>query len=169
MIRTLLAATTATLVVLATASVALCVDTVGMVSDTQGHAVSGVQILVRNSAGKILAKTQTDSQGHYRISGLAPDIYEYSLDPMGTAFKEGSITLYVGSQGVTIDWTVSEAMGSEALAADGTGSPVFGGDPFDLSPEEFAGAAVVVAGGVIGGYAAAGGFSGSSNPSSASR
>lgn len=147
---------------------AICAEVAGMVTDSQGRPVGGVKIVVQNPAGKILAQAMTDAKGHYAIDGLSPDTYDYILNPLTTGFKGGSAVSHLGPAGLTVNWKVSDAANAVALATRG-GKEAIAGDPFGLSMGEFASAVVlgagVVAAGVVGGYGAAGGFSGSSGPS----
>jgi hypothetical protein len=164
-----LAAIAAGLLVLTTASAALCADIVGRVSDLSGSAVQGVQIVVKDRSGKILGKVATDNHGDYQITGLTPGAEEYALDPPGTYFKGGTAVAYLSDKGLTINWKLSTSHLAAALATEGTGNAAVAGDPFGLSAAAFtavvAGGVTAVAGGVIGGMAAAGGFSGPGSPS----
>jgi Carboxypeptidase regulatory-like domain len=166
--RKLLAMTGAGLF-LATASVALCADIVGRVSDLNDAPMQGVQIVVKDAGSKTLAKVATDGHGRYQITGLTPGSYDYVLDPLGTSFKGGTAAAYLDDKGLTINWKVSASNPAVALATEGTGNAFVAGDPFGLSSKAFTAAVAsgvgLVAGGVIGGYAAAGGFSGPSSPS----
>lgn len=150
------------------AGAAICAEVGGMVTDSQGRPVGGVKIVVQNSGGKMLAQALTDAKGHYAIHGLSPDTYDYTLNPLTSGFKGGSAVSYLDSAGLTINWKVSDRADAAALATPG-GKEAIAGDPFGLSMGEFASAVVlgagVVAAGVVGGYGAAGGFSGSSGPS----
>jgi hypothetical protein len=169
MIRRISIVAAAGLFVLATASLALCAEIVGRVSDVANKPVSGVQIIVKNASGKILGKVLTDNEGRYSITGLAPGAYNYVLEPLGTSFKAGTAAAYLSNKGLTMNWKVSTGTAAVALATDGRGGAVIAGDPFGFSPAAFAalvaGGTAVVAGGVVGGYAAAGGFSGPTSPS----
>lgn len=142
-----------------------CADVVGSVSDTQAHPVVNVKISVRNTAGQVVGQAQTDAEGHYQIAGLASGTYKYVLDAGTSGFKGGEAVAYLGPKGLTINWKLSPTGPAIALASEGT-AIAMAGDPFGFSPLGFAGlvagGVLVVAGGTIGGYAAAGGFSGSS-------
>lgn len=169
---------------------ALCADIVGVVTDVQHQPVGGVQIVVRDAAGQSLGRAQTDAHGHYRITGLAPGAYDYVVDPLASGLKGGDAVARLGAAGLTVDWMLSSMAPAVALASEGTAAALAqvaaAGDPFGLSypaagtqvaqlEETLAGAgnflgltagelgALVIGGtavGVVGGYAAAGGFSG---------
>jgi hypothetical protein len=147
-------------------SPAFCADVVGTVMDLQGRPASGVKIVVRDTAGKIFGQATTDAKGHYAIAGLSPNTYDYTLNPLATGFKGGSAVSHLDSEGLTINWKVSNAGDATALATQGS-KEALAGDPFGLSMGEFASVVVLgtagVAAGVVGGYGAAGGFSGGSS------
>jgi hypothetical protein len=146
-----------------------CADVAGTVSDLQGRPVSGVRIVVKDLAGKVFGQAVADAKGHYAIGGLSPNTYNYVLEPLGTGFKSGSVASSLDSNGLTIDWKVSDLNNALAMATQG-GQTALAGDPFGLSMGEFASVVMlgtaVVAAGVVGGYGAAGGFSSSSSPTS---
>jgi hypothetical protein len=148
--------------------IGFCAGVVGTVSDTQRRAVGGVEVTVQNPAGKVFGRATSDLQGHYQITGLAPDTYQYILNPLGSGFKGGTGVCYLGSKGITIDWKVSRDAPAFALASPGTADEI-AGDPFGYSAAEFASlvtlGAGVVATGVVSGYGAAGGFSSGSTAS----
>ncbi len=159
-----LAATAVTaLFVLATASLALCADIGGTVSDTQGNPVQGVQITAQTPAGKVVAQAVTRANGKYQIGGLDPGTYDYALNPLQTGFKAGTAVSDLGPKGLTINWKLSGTAPAIALASEGT-EVALAGDPFGFSPLAFTalvGLGVAgIAAGVVGGYGAAGGFSG---------
>ena len=155
--------------VLSTASWALCADVVGTVSDVQGNPVQGVQITVQTPAGNVVAKAVTSTNGKYQIVGLNPGTYDCSLNPQHTGFKAGTAVSYLDPKGLTLNWKVSTVASAIALASPGTTEAV-AGDPFGFSPAAFAalviGSTAAIAGGVVGGYGAAGGFSSNSHAAS---
>jgi len=165
--RLIVSAVGLSLLFLAAASSAFCADLVGTVSDPQGHPVGGVEIGVRDGAGNVVGNAITDAKGHYAVSGLSPDTYNYTLDPLGTRFKGGTVVSQLDSDGLTVDWKVSEGNKALALATDGS-KTALAGDPFGLSMGEFASVVMLgtaaVAAGVVGGVGASGGFSSSSSP-----
>jgi hypothetical protein len=154
------------LLVSATASLALCADIVGTVSDTLGNPVRNVQITARTSAGKAVAQALTSADGRYQITSLNPGIYDYALNPLQTGFKAGSAVSYLNSKGLTINWKLSATATAIALASEGT-EVALADDPFGMTWPEFVGLVGgtigFVAGGVVGGCAAAGCFSSSSS------
>lgn len=156
------------LLFLVAVSSAFCAEVLGEVTDLQGHAVGEVKIAVQDSAGKVVGQAITDANGHYLIGGLSPNTYNYTLDPLATGFKGGSAVSYLDSNGLKINWKVSDANNALALATQGT-KEALAGDPFGMSMEAFASVVLLgtggVAGGVIGGYDLAGGFSGGSSHS----
>ena len=142
-----------------------CADVVGSVTDFAGRSVRGAVITAKDTADKVQSQAVTDVQGHYILSGLRPGQYRYFLNVKSLGFKNGAAVAPMGMGGLTIDWKVSSQNAAMAMATDGVNtSTALAGDPFGLTWPEFLGVAAipVVAGGVIGGYAAAGGFNGGS-------
>jgi hypothetical protein len=170
--KSIISTLTMGLLLLIGTSSAICADVSGVVTDSQGRGVGGIGIAARDSAGKIVSQAVTDSNGHYAISGLSPDAYDYVLKPLATGFKGGDAVSYLDSKGLTINWKVSDATDAIAMAAQ-DGPQQIAGDPFGMSMGEFASVIGLgtagVAAGVVGGYGAAGGFSGGSDhPTSSS-
>jgi len=153
--------------VLTSASSSLGADIEGKVLDARCEPVASVQLLVERPAGKILGAAPTDRLGYYQIKGLAAGTYVYVLDTSGTSFKGGSTTSYLNDKGLRLNWKVSSTSSALALPSEKTGKKLIACVPFALSPGALGAAAMggsaLVAGGVIGGYGAAGGFSGSSS------
>jgi hypothetical protein len=145
---------------------ASCADVVGVVTDTQGQGVANVRILVQNMTNNALHEARSKASGRYQVTGLGPGVYKYTLDPAASGFKGGDAVSYLGSKGLTIDWQLSANGQAIALASDHAGT-VLAGDPYGFTDQEFttiaAGSAAVVAGGVVGGLAISGEFSGSSS------
>jgi len=167
--RKLAVAAITALFVLATASLALCADIVGTVSDTQGNPVAGVQIAAQTVAGKVVAQVLTQADGKYKIPGLDTGTYDCKLNPLKTGFKGGNASAQLGSKGLTINWKLSPTAPAIALAGEGT-EVALAGDPFGMTWPEFVGVVGgtvgTVAAGVVGGYGAAGGFSDNSHAAS---
>lgn len=150
----------------------LCADLAGSIVDTQGHPVSGAKILIKNLGKSILSEAHSNGNGRYQVSGVAPGSYQYILFPV-SGFKGGDAVSYLSDKGLTIDWHVSGAAPAIAFASVGAGNsdtgPMAADDPYGFSSEEYTailvGSVALVGGGVVGGLAAAGEFSGSgSNP-----
>lgn len=164
MMRKILVAGLMGLLAVTGASVALCADITGTVSDISGTPIANVQLSARDNSGKSAGMALTDSRGKYRIGGLSPANYTCLLDPLASGFKGGDAVAALGHKGLTINWKVSADAPALALASEGTDEEL-AGDPFGFSAGEFAALVVagtgLIAGGVLGGIAAAGGFSGS--------
>ena len=142
---------------------AVCAELTGIVTNLQNQPVSGIKIVVQNSANQLFGQGITGANGRYQITGITPTKYEYLLNPMMTGYKSGSAVSYLGPKGLVINWKVSRTGDALALAVDGGLSSSEVGSIIVLG-------AGAVAAGVIGGYGAAGGFSTHSNypPSSSS-
>ncbi len=157
------------MLVAAGAGEASCAEVVGAVTDLAGKPVSGAVVIAKDSSGKLLGQALSNAQGHYELVGLAPGQYGYFLTVNQLGFEDGSAVAVLGAKGLTIDWKVSNRDQAVAMASEGTSvETASAGDPFGLTWTQLAGLAAipVVAGGVIGGYAAAGGFNGPSHPAS---
>lgn len=147
-----------------------CADLAGSVVDTQGHPVAGAKILIKNLTNSVLSETHSNGNGRYQVTGIAPGSYQYILFPV-SSFKGGDAVSYLSDKGLTIDWHVSDAAPAIAFASIGAGSsntaPLAADDPYGFSDEEYTailvGSVALVGGGVVGGLAAAGEFSGSSS------
>jgi hypothetical protein len=167
--RLLLVAFGAAVLSIAGAAQVFCADIVGVVANTQGLPVANVRILVKNMKTNAQSEAQSNTNGRYRVTGLAPGVYTYTLDPVGSGLRGGDAVSYLGSKGLTIDWHLSATNPAIALASDGTGTTL-AGDPYGFTDLEYTGivlgGSALIAGGVAGGLAASGEFSGSSSGSS---
>jgi Carboxypeptidase regulatory-like domain len=146
---------------------AVAADITGVVIDQNGHGVADVHIGAHTGDGKSAFTAVTDARGQYHIMGLEPNTYDFSLDPGKNGFKPGTVASYVSTSGLTVNWRVAPEAEAIATVKDGAGSSLLAADPFGMSAGEFGSAVAAgvgaVAAGVVGGYAAAGGFSGSNN------
>jgi len=137
-----------------------CADVVGVVADTQARPVANVRILVKNMGNNALSEAHSNANGRYKLTGLGPGVYTYTLDPGASGFKGGDAVSYLGPKGLTIDWHLSAANAAVALASDGAGTTL-AGDPLGFSSTEFSGivalgSGALIGGGVVGGLAASG-------------
>lgn len=169
--RRLLCATVAAVVMLTLGTQRVfCADLAGSIVDTQGHTVSGAKLLVKNLTNSTLSEVHSNGNGRYQVTGLPPGNYQYILFPV-SRFKGGDAVSYLSDKGLTIDWHVTDTAPAIAFAsiglAGGNTASAAADDPYGFSSEEYAailvGSVGVVAGGVVGGLAAAGEFSGSSS------
>ncbi len=146
---------------LAFAPVAFCSDITGEVHAPQGP-VAGAQITVTDSGGNVVGQATTNDAGRYCITGLSPGNYKTAVNPpAGAGFKTGTANDAIPAEGLTEDWSLSSAQVAAASANPPGACGAF--IPTALVPLGVVGGTLLVAGGVIGGYAAAGGFSGSSS------
>lgn len=140
------------LLAMAAASVALCADVTGTVSDSNGTPVAKIQIRAQDNSGKSAGSAITDSHGRYLITGLSPGPYTYLLDPGASGFKAGDAVAALGEKGLTINWKVSPDARALALASEGA-DDALAGDPFGLTASQFAALVVagtrVIAGGIV--------------------
>jgi hypothetical protein len=145
---------------------ALAADVAGAILDQVGRPVAGINISAQKEGTKTSIQASSDEHGQYRIIGLAPGIYDFRLDPGTKGFKAGTAVSYVDDRGLSVDWRVSPGGNAVAAAKEGVDNGFLAADPFGMSTGEFASVVTlgvgVVAAGVVGGYGAAGGFSGPS-------
>jgi len=69
----------------------------GTVVDATGSAIVGARITLLDSAGKVTAKTTTNAEGHFAVSGVAPG--SYVLNAESKSFDKSSRELVVSSAG----------------------------------------------------------------------
>ena len=167
--RLVLVAFGAAVLALAGAAQVFCADVVGVVADSQGLPVANVRILVKNMKTNAQSETQSNTNGRYQVTGLAPGVYTYTLDPVASGLRGGDAVSNLGSKGLTIDWHLSATNPAIALASDATGTTM-AGDPYGFTDSEYTGIVVggsaLIGGGVVGGLAASGEFSDSSSGAS---
>jgi hypothetical protein len=148
----------------------ICADLAGSIVDTKGNPVADAKILVKNLTNSVLSETHSNRNGRYQVTGITPGSYQYVLFPV-SGFRGGDAVSYLSDKGLTIDWHVTDTAPAIAFASIGAGSsapgPMAADDPYGFSNEEYAailvGSVALVGGGVVGGLAAAGEFSGSSS------
>jgi len=146
-----------------TVSSVLCTDIVGTVLDADGNRVKGIKIAALRPTGQAAGEAVTNAVGNYRITHLEPSTHDFTLDSAGTPFHPGTAVAFVGKEGLTINWRVSQTSDASAIAAPGiTGGPVGGQlkapDAIGLIVDGVAGV------GVLSGYAAGGGFGSHRSP-----
>jgi hypothetical protein len=93
----------------------------GTVRDTTGASVAGATVTSRNTATSAERTTTTGDNGQYRITGLAPGIYEVSVTSTGFAKFTSRVEVTVGAS-VTLDPQLSvsnQTTTIEVVAAGG--------------------------------------------------
>ncbi|MDR3418783.1 MAG: TonB-dependent receptor [Nevskia sp.] len=55
----------------------------GTVTDKDGKPIAGAKVQLSNAGGKVVAQSQTDSQGQYSINGITPGSYSVSASKSG--------------------------------------------------------------------------------------
>ncbi len=87
----------------------------GSVVDARNHPVSSAQVSVKDQAGNIIGKANTDTDGHYSIGQIASGgKYSISLTPPSTKYRGETVETGMPPEGLCVLWTVSE--GASALA-----------------------------------------------------
>lgn len=81
----------------------------GTVSDVEGHPVAGARVYFRDPVNVTSVAADTDEQGHYTATGLAPGTYELRVLP-----PPGSKLLLATVPGIVVG--AGEALVQEAFA-----------------------------------------------------
>ncbi len=92
----------------------------GTVAGSQGQAVSGIQVMVKDASGHIVGQSALGSGGVYDISGLQPGNYNFTLDPGSSGFQGQTVASYVGPDGICLNWGVSTTSPAVATAQPGS-------------------------------------------------
>jgi hypothetical protein len=95
----------------------------GMVGTLQGQPVPGVRIVVKDPAARVVSEAVTDARGRYTLANLVPHRYQLTLDPLQSPYKGQTVVSAVGDEGLTVNWTVSQANAALAMATPGAGQP----------------------------------------------
>jgi len=87
----------------------------GSVVDARNDPVSSAQVSVKDRAGSIVGRANTDRDGHYSIGQIASGgRYSITLIPPGTKYQGQTVEAGMPPEGLCVLWTVSE--GASALA-----------------------------------------------------
>src|SRR5437660_1177892 len=64
---------------------ALCADLSGVVTSRRGLPLEHAKVVIKDGSGKVVKTVYTDKNGCYKVSGLDPGTYKYSVDggPLG--------------------------------------------------------------------------------------
>src|ERR1700674_4776271 len=99
---------------------ALAASAGGTVASSQGQPLSGVQVIVKDASGHVIAQGAPGSGGVYHISGLQPGNYNFTLDPGSSGYQGQTVASYVGPDGICLNWGVSTTSPAVATAQPGT-------------------------------------------------
>jgi uncharacterized protein YfaS (alpha-2-macroglobulin family) len=91
-------------------------DLVGHVANDSGQPAAGVQLSVLDSSGAAAGSAVSDADGSYQIRGLKPGPYTIVL-------MKQSVMSYVPTEGLTVNWGLSDTAPPLAVAKAGA-SPV---------------------------------------------
>jgi hypothetical protein len=134
-----------------------CAFVSGIILGPAGKGVGSIKISAFDpKTGSVIGQAVADASGKYKISGLSPGTYKFSLDPGTTGMKGGSATDSVPEHGLIVNWNVSpdeDAIDTAAPAGAGVTAAVGTG---------LGGA--IVSGGILGGLAGAGAFDNGPGP-----
>ena len=118
----------------------------GTVSAPQGGSVGPMQIIVKDSAGKVVGSATTGANGAYNIGDVPPGNYQVTLDTGSSGFKGQTLASYVTKDGLCLNWGVSTQ-----APAIGTAEPSSVCDdppPVDYAPYVGGAAALLGAGAI---------------------
>src|SRR5271156_353919 len=121
----------------------------GTVGGPQGQSLAGVQIIVKDASGKVVAQATPGATGTYDISGLPEGNYTFTLDPGSSGVQGQTVASYVGADGICLNWGVSTTSPAVASAQPGSTCQLAGAAWWDDPSTWVGAAAVLVAGGVI--------------------
>jgi hypothetical protein len=143
----------------------------GSVTDPQHTPVTPAHVTVKNQSGIVVGSADANSQGQYSISHIPTGQYKISLALPRTKYLGQTIQSGVQPEGLCLDWTVSHTARALATGRPGASlatcmAPVAGatGRAGRLATDELLGLGIgliaTIAGGTVGGLAAAGYWSG---------
>lgn len=138
---------------------ALAADVRGVVSNSQGRSVSGLQVVAKNASGQVVGQTTTGAGGVYNISGLQPGNYDFTLEPGTSGLQGQTVASYLGADGLCLNWGASTTAPAVATAQPGAACQPVAAAGWDTADTVGAGA-VLIGGGAIGAAVA---LSGSDN------
>jgi hypothetical protein len=105
----------------------------GVLRDSQGGALPGVTVLVRNQDTGMFRETISGADGTYFISGLVPGVYEITAELQGfKKFSQRDVRLEIGRT-ATVDVTLEVGTLTEVVTVTGTSSTL------DLTSKEVGG------------------------------
>jgi len=88
---------------------AFCSDVTGEVVGPNGP-VGGAQVTLTDASGAVVGQGTTNDAGKYCITGVNPGDYKTVVNPpAGAGFQPGAVTRSVPAQGLTEDWSLSQA------------------------------------------------------------
>ena len=127
---------------------ALAASVGGTIGGSQGQSLAGIQIIVKDASGKVVAQTSPSADGAYDITGLPEGNYTFTLDPGSSGVQGQTVSSYVGPDGLCLNWGVSTTSPAVATAQPGATcqAAAFWWD----DPSTWVGVgAILIAGGVI--------------------
>jgi len=93
---------------------------IGMVRNNQNQPVSGLKVIAKVSSGQVVSEGTTDGLGRYAVQNLPAGRYQLTLDPANSPYKGQTVVSAVGTEGLTVNWLVSESAPALAMATPGT-------------------------------------------------
>jgi len=119
----------------------------GTIGGAQGQSLSGIQIIVKDANGKVVAQVTPSATGTYEITGLPDGNYTFTLDPGSSGVQGQTVSSYVGADGICLNWGVSTT--SPAIATAQPGATCQAAAWWTDTSTYVGGAAALIAAGVI--------------------
>jgi len=121
----------------------------GTVGGPQGQLLNGIQIIVKDASGHVVAQGSPGPTGGYDITGLPEGNYTFTLDPGPSGVQGQTVSSYVGADGICLNWGVSTTSPAVATAQPGSTCQGVAGAWWD-DPSTYVGVgAALIAAGVI--------------------
>ena len=94
----------------------------GTVVDTTGSAIGGARVTLRESDGKVTASSETNPEGHFTISGIAPG--SYILEAESKNFGKASRAVVVSSETANLPLVIALKVAAiqESISVTGSGA-----------------------------------------------
>ncbi|GEM_PF-6185639 len=94
-------------------------DLTGVVTSRRGLPLVHVKVIVKDARGKVISTVYTDKNGIYRVSGLTPAVYTYTVDGGPVGFRGGNETIaHLPPTGLNIDWTMTSGAALATASTD---------------------------------------------------
>jgi hypothetical protein len=121
----------------------------GTIGGPAGQSLAGIQIIVKDASGKVVAQGTPSGTGAYDISGLPEGNYTFTLDPGSSGVQGQTVSSYVGPDGVCLNWGVSTTSPAVATAQPGSTCQLAGAWWDDPSTWVGVGAGLIATGVII--------------------
>jgi hypothetical protein len=94
----------------------------GTVVDDAGHPLAGVEVVARDSQGRIWGRTLTNARGRYCLTDLVVGQYSIFQNPGKTPLRSDRVTTNIPARGLQLDWRISSQRALGNLSGPGATS-----------------------------------------------